>query len=241
MKRKGMSRVLLLVFLAVLLGTSGCARLKELEEINRQQAATIVSLNNEITRLSDELDLMAKTQNELARAKVDLEKKLNSELAAGGLDVRMSDRGVVVTVLDQVLFDSGNAQLKSSAEQTLAKVADVLAEQAPENRVFVEGHTDNDPIRASGWRSNWELSTARATEVIHYFTEQAALEPGRFVASGYGEYNPVEDNSSSAGKSRNRRVEIIISPSKVTDAIAPTGMPTPSPSLAGEAGGEFIK
>lgn len=222
----------MLGLLVLALSTSGCARLKELEKINRQQAATIVSLNNEITRLSDELDAMARQQNELARAKKELEERLANELASGDLGVSMSDRGLVVTMLDRILFDSGKAELKSTAEGTLQKVADVLGEQA-ENVIYVEGHTDSDPIRQSGWRSNWELSTARATEVIHYFTEQAGLNPEKFVASGYGEFHPVAENASSEGKTLNRRVEVIISPSKLTSQVASTAANTAADWAAG--------
>lgn len=229
-------RIVLLGLMVVALSTTGCARLKELERINRQQAATIVSLNNEITRLSDELDMLSQSQSDLARAKAELEEQLQSELASGNLGLRMSDRGLVVTVLDKVLFDSGKADLKSSASGTLGKVADVLKSQAENNRIFVEGHTDNDPIRVSGWRSNWELSTARATEVIHYFIDQTGLDPENFVASGYGEFQPVAENSSVGGKQQNRRVEIIISPNK---AMSPEQFGPESAVAAPEAG--FIK
>ena len=215
-------RVLMFGLLLLALVNSGCARLKELEKINRQQAATIVSLNNEITRLSDELDAMARQQNDLARAKKELEERLANELASGDLGVSMSDRGLVVTMLDRILFDSGKAELKSSAEDTLQKVASVLGDQAGGNVIYVEGHTDSDPIRQSGWKSNWELSTARATEVIHYFTERAGLDPEKFVASGYGEFHPVAENTSTEGKVQNRRVEIIISPSKLATQAAST-------------------
>ncbi len=235
-------RILMLGLLSVALTTSGCARLKELEKINRQQAATIVSLNNEITRLSDELDLMARQQNELARAKKELESRLSGELANGDLGVAMSDRGLVVTVLDRVLFDPGKSELKTSAEGTLQKVADVLGSQAGGNVVYVEGHTDADPIRMSGWKSNWELSTTRATEVIHYFTDQAGLDPHQFVASGYGEFRPVSENDSSEGKSLNRRVEIVISPSKITDGAASQIANPASDAIAtGAADTAFIK
>jgi len=231
----------MLGLLSVALATSGCARLKELEKINRQQAATMVSLNNEITRLSDELDMMARQQNDLARAKKELESRLSSELASGDLGVAMSDRGLVVTVLDRVLFDPGKSELKTSAEDTLQKVADVLGSQAGGNVIYIEGHTDSDPIRMSGWKSNWELSTTRATEVIHYFTEQAGLDPHQFVASGYGEFRPVSENSSSEGKSLNRRVEIVISPSKITDGAALQIANPASDVIAAGADTAFIK
>ena len=133
--------------------------------------------------------------------------------------MEMQERGLVVTVLDRVLFDPGKAEIKDSARTTLDKVADVLKSRVPEHLVYVEGHTDNDPIRYSGWRSNWELSTARATEVIHYFVESQAVNPTRLIASGFGEFHPVAGNDTLEGKVRNRRVEIVITPKKITELV----------------------
>ncbi|MBI4549914.1 MAG: OmpA family protein [Candidatus Omnitrophica bacterium] len=194
---------------------SGCARQKELERINREQAASIVTLNKEIADLNNRLAELSKAKSDLEKTKRDLERKLRAELLGGDVTLSMQDRGLVVTVLDRVLFDSGKATIKESALQTLDKVSEILNRNARGNRIYVEGHTDNEPIRYSGWKSNWELSTARATEVIHYLSESASIDPHQLVASGYGEYHPVEDNSTAEGKERNRRVEIVISPRKI--------------------------
>ena len=212
---KGMARGLALLMVgACAVLAAGCARTKDMEALNRRQAATIVSLNNEIARLNDELDSMARSKEDLAKAKAELENKFKDELAGGDVKLAMTDRGVVLTVLDRVLFDSGKAEVKTSAQDTLHKIVDTLERTARGNRIFVEGHTDADPIRVSGWKSNWELSTARATEVIHYF-EDFGMDPAQLAASGYGEYNPVADNASTDGKEENRRVEIVITPKKL--------------------------
>ena len=126
----------------------------------------------------------------------------------------MEDRGLVVTVLDQILFDPGKTTLKSKAKETLSKVADILKKNVQDNIVYVEGHTDSDPIKHSGFKSNWELSTTRATEVVHFFVDEQKVTPERLVACGYGEYHPVASNKTAAGKVQNRRVEIVISPRK---------------------------
>ena len=84
----------------------------------------------------------------------------------------------------------------------------------PQQAIFIEGHTDTDPIKYSGFKSNWELSTARATEVVHFFVNEMAIDARRLSAVGCGEFQPVASNDTSAGKSKNRRVEIIISPKK---------------------------
>lgn len=217
MKAVSFSRFL---FLAVLVfGFAGCAKDKELERLNREQARVIADLERETRRLQDELNQLKTSQEDLEKAKGELERKLKEELAGGDLSVEMQERGLVVTVLDRVLFDSGRAELKESAKVTLDKVASVLLTNVPDHLVYVEGHTDNDPIQYSGWRSNWELSTARATEVIHYFIESQGLRASSLVAMGYGEYHAVAPNDSPEGKARNRRVEIVISPKKLIELI----------------------
>lgn len=207
------------IIAVMVLGMSmtGCARQKELERINREQAASIVTLNKEIADLNGRLQELSKTKSDLEKTKRDLEKKLRAELLGGDVTLSMQDRGLVVTVLDRVLFDSGKASIKESAMQTLDKVSEIINRNTRDNRIYVEGHTDNEPIRYSGWKSNWELSTARATEVIHYLSESASIDPRRLVASGYGEFHPVDDNGTEEGKERNRRVEIVISPRKAQE------------------------
>ena len=78
--------------------------------------------------------------------------------------------------------------------------------------VGIEGHTDNVPIKYSGWKSNWELSSARAMSVLHYLIDDHGINPPRLSATGYGEYHPVETNDTAEGRQKNRRVEIVILP-----------------------------
>lgn len=120
------------------------------------------------------------------------------------------DRGLVVRMKDSVLFDSGQADLKPAAMAVLARLAETV--KGLPNQIRIEGHTDDRPIRTVRYPSNWELSTARATNVIRYLIEQCGLSPKRLSAAGYGEYRPVADNSSEAGRARNRRVDIVLLP-----------------------------
>ncbi len=187
----------------------------QVPQTSQEQAATIVALNEEIARLNRELDQVFSSRDDLARAKSDLENQLQGQVASGDASVSMEARGLVVTVLDRILFDSGKAELKPESQQTLQTVASILSDRVRENMVYVEGHTDNVPIRFSNWRSNWELSTARSTEVVHMFVEQLAIDPRRIAAVGYGEFHPISDNNTYDGRLKNRRVEIVISPNKV--------------------------
>jgi chemotaxis protein MotB len=87
----------------------------------------------------------------------------------------------------------------------------VILKEAADFHIGIEGHTDNQPIKYSSWKSNWELSTARATSVLHYLESQG-VKPYRMAAIGYGEYRPVDSNETEPGRRKNRRVEIIILP-----------------------------
>ncbi len=204
----------LFTVLTALTVLGGCGKPSPLEDVNRRQAATIESLNREISRLNSELDVILESRRDLLKTKRDMEEKLGDEMASGNLSVSMAERGLVVTVLDRVLFDSGRAELKESSLATLDKLADVLA-RTRDHMIYVEGHTDNVPIRTSNWRSNWELSTARAMEVLHYFADQKDLNPVQLAATGFGEFQPVTTNDSPEGRMKNRRVEIVISPKKI--------------------------
>ncbi len=162
-----------------------------------------------IKELSTKLD-------ELEVAKRMLEERLKNELEGKGVSLELTARGLVITMANDILFDSGKAKLKSKSHSMLKKVADVIKEKLSDRNVGVEGHTDNVAIKYSGWKSNWELSAARATSVLHYLLDECGMEPQRLSAIGYGEYKPIADNSTSKGRSKNRRVEIIILPKDLT-------------------------
>jgi len=205
----------LILMLSVLL--VGCATTETMQQKTREQAATIINLSNEVKRLNTELDKLTESKAELAETKLRLENRLKDEIAKGELKVEMQDRGVVVTMLTEVLFDPGKATIKPDSKKTLEKVAQVInAHQSKNNLIYIEGHTDNVPIKYSGYKSNWELSTTRATEVLHFFVDECKINPARISATGYGKYRPVAPNNIAQGRAKNRRVEVIISPDQVT-------------------------
>lgn len=158
-----------------------------------------------IQDLSDQL-------NELSRAKSLLENRLSQEIKDKQVKLEMADRGLIITVVGDLLFDSGKAKIRKDAYSLLKKVASVLEESVPDLYVGIEGHTDNQPIRFSGWKSNWELSSARSLSVLHHLVNEEGISPDRLSAIGYGEYRPVASNDTTAGKQLNRRVEIVILP-----------------------------
>lgn len=158
-----------------------------------------------ISRLKSEL-------SELERAKKELEDRLSQEIADKEVKVEMLAKGLVITFVEEVLFDSGKAMLREDSLAKLDKVSGVMQTVVPDLSIGIEGHTDNQPIIHSAWKSNWELSSARALSVLHFLADKGGVKPERLAAIGYGEYRPVASNDEKAGRQKNRRVEIVILP-----------------------------
>jgi chemotaxis protein MotB len=123
---------------------------------------------------------------------------------------RLEPRGLVLNIVsDDVLFDSGRADLKPEGQLVLDGIANAL--KSVPNDVTVEGHTDNRPLNGGfPYPTNWELSTGRATAVVRYFVEQRGIDPTKISGTGYGEYHPLVPNDNVINQARNRRVEIVV-------------------------------
>lgn len=121
-----------------------------------------------------------------------------------------SSRGVVMTLSDKLLFPSADANLSASAKPLLDKIGQIIdSVQVP---VDIEGHTDNVPIQTAAYPSNWELSTARAVNVLRFLIEQHAIAAQKLSAVGFASYRPAASNATARGRAKNRRVEIIFKP-----------------------------
>lgn len=133
---------------------------------------------------------------------------INESGLTESIKIREEDTGVVLQLSESILFDTGRADLKPES----TKVLDIISKLIPsiQNDIMVQGHTDNVPINSSTYKSNWELSTQRAVCVVKYFIENKGLDPTRFSATGYGEYKPLVDNTTSENRAINRRVDILI-------------------------------
>ncbi|OGX18168.1 MAG: hypothetical protein A3K83_00080 [Omnitrophica WOR_2 bacterium RBG_13_44_8b] len=158
------------------------------------------------------IEELSKQLDELSEARSLLEERLSQEIQDKQVKLEMMEKGLVITVVGDLLFDSGKAKIRSEAYPTLDKVARVLNENVPQFNVGIEGHTDNQPIKVSGWKTNWELSSARALSVLHYLVKQKGVAPQRLSANGYGEFHPVASNATREERQLNRRVEIVILP-----------------------------
>lgn len=140
------------------------------------------------------------------------EKEIKDSIKAldSDLDIRVAytKEGVVITLENTILFESAVADINPEAFPVLDKIATIIKKTSKPIRV--EGHTDDDPISTEMFPSNWELSTARAVNVVRYFVESGKIPPQRLSAVGYGEAKPIFPNDTSEHKARNRRVEIVL-------------------------------
>ncbi|AFM01838.1 MULTISPECIES: flagellar motor protein MotB [Desulfitobacterium] len=143
-----------------------------------------------------------------------IKQKLDKFASDNGIEAKLvssiEERGLVISIQDTLLFESGAAEITPKAREILDKINNVLA-SAP-NYIKVEGHTDNLPINTGRFPSNWELSVLRATNVVRIMQEIIPAE--QLSATGYGEYRPITSNNTEAGRARNRRVDLVILRSK---------------------------
>jgi chemotaxis protein MotB len=233
MRRTGFFTAALIAFA---LAATGCvpkeeydAKVKEADDLKAQLADAEAKYADRIKQLEDEnADLLAKAdegcdtsvdqelleelkkKEEQAKKRLemvsDLLKKLKSLIEAKKLKVTIRNGKMLLELPEAVLFKSGSAQLSEDGKATLLEVAPVLADI--KGREFqVAGHTDNQPIKKSEFKSNWQLSTERALTVVE-FLQQNGVKPTNLSAAGYSEYQPV----SKSAKAANRRIEIVIVP-----------------------------
>ena len=174
----------------------------------------------EKARLAKRLALVKKQMEELKRRQAQAEarvqqfrnllKKFQEMIKSGKIKVTVRDGRLVVQLSEKILFDSGRARLKKDGKKALSAVTAIL-KQVPNRNFQVAGHTDNIAIRTRRFRSNWELSTARAVNVVK-FMQKEGLDPKRLSAAGYSQYSPVSKNATPEGRAQNRRIEIVLQP-----------------------------
>jgi chemotaxis protein MotB len=158
-----------------------------------------------------------------------LETLLQSELQRHVVVLEAQHEGLVVSLREIGFFESGSAEIRPSSEAAIQRIAAALAAQ--ENNIRIEGHTDNVPIHNARFASNWELSTARATNITRLFVTRSNFPPFRLSAAGYAEFHPAAANSTIEGRATNRRVDIVILPTRPSPADdSPPTSPSPGPS-----------
>jgi len=162
----------------------------------------------------DQKELMEAAEEEQLEASQKLAEKIQAELEEGDIEdvvsLNYTSQFVQLTIQGSILFDSGKVEIKSDAIPVIDKVGQILESYAG-GTVDIEGHTDNVPMSSGGkYSNNDELSSGRALAVFNYLVENTTLDPANLIHTGRGEYDPIADNSTDEGRSRNRRVEIKI-------------------------------
>ncbi len=137
-----------------------------------------------------------------------LESSIGADLRDGEVTTRTTPEGFVISLKELGFFHSGDAELQPGAGAKIERIANVLAERGFSLRI--EGHSDNQPINNAHFRSNWQLSTARATAVLMLLVNDSRLDPSKLSLAGYGEYRPIASNATPEGRRLNRRVDLVV-------------------------------
>jgi chemotaxis protein MotB len=150
----------------------------------------------------------------LSALQEELQQALRNEISMRTVALHRESEGLVISLREFGFFDSGSAALKSSAMPALDRIASILAIRT--FRLRIEGHTDNVPIHTAQMPSNWELSTARSTELVRLLITRYGYGPERLSAAGYAQYHPIASNATAQGRAQNRRVDVVILSEHVT-------------------------
>ncbi len=193
----------------------------KLQESIRLKDIKINDLEQEIEKISlEKIEAVEQKEQELSKLKNtydDLTAELHDKIVQGEIEITQLKDKLTVKMVDKILFDSGSAEVKKEGRKVLSQVAEIL-KRVDDKQIVVEGHTDNVPISArllDTFPSNWELSTARATNVVRYLQDVGGIDPSLLSAVGYGEHRPVASNETSKGKQKNRRIAIVLVPLEI--------------------------
>ena len=189
--------------------------------------------NTELGRVSpppeDSLTAASEEAN-LTTLQTELQQALRQEIATHTVALHRETEGLVISLREFGFFDSGSTALRPSAMPALDRIASILAIRTC--RLRIEGHTDNIPIHTAQVASNWELSTARSTELVRLLIVRYRFSPERLSAAGYAEYHPIASNDTEQGRAQNRRVDIVILSEHIVrrDVVETSSTAKPSPA-----------
>jgi chemotaxis protein MotB len=184
---------------------------RQLEMLDRQLQDALGTRNTlaaQVAAREQELD-------ELVGAQEELQEKLYSQIAEGDIAIRRSRGQLVVDLVDKILFPSGEADLSEPGKAVLRQVGETFI-KVPDKLIQIGGHTDDVPISAKlkeRFSSNWELSAARALNVVRFLEDEVKVPGGRLLAAGFSQYRPVGSNATKDGRRKNRRIEVVLLPS----------------------------
>lgn len=217
------------------------AEAEEKARLQQEQSQLSTSLDEERQRLKNEAAERARLEQEhaakeeeirrLTRTQEELSRSLQDEIAKGNITIQQVRDRLTINMVDRVLFDSGRAEIKPAGKKVLKQVSDVLS-KVTDKQIRIEGHTDNVPISTKlqdRYKTNWELSTARATTVVRFLIDQGGVQAQALSAVGYADTHPIASNDAEEGRASNRRIEIVLYPKDLSTIAGPqaqTAIPT---------------
>jgi len=187
--------------------TSNMSQREQMDAMLKSQRETLA----ERERTINDLKTIIQRQNDMVNGMLKQVTDALTGFSSDELTVEMRDGKVYIAMSDKLLFRSGSADVEKRGKEALAMLAEVLTSQ-PEIDIFIEGHTDNVPIRTARFTDNWDLSVLRSTSVVRILTVEYKVNPTQIIPSGRSQYFPNADNSTTEGRAKNRRTEIILSP-----------------------------
>jgi chemotaxis protein MotB len=187
--------------------------LQEIRQKTADQEKEFLEVSDESRQEDIDLDaakaaIQAKLEQEVEEQADELKEMLDEQISEGLLDVEREKTKIIIRIQEKGSFSSGRATLNPGFFEVISKITGVIAETP--GKIIVAGHTDNVPISTVRFRSNWELSSARAVTVVHAMLSNAALDEGRFLIQGFADSKPLVPNDTKENRALNRRVELII-------------------------------
>lgn len=221
----GLSAALILIFVVAAIRKNGLenARLRQAlaaaQASLEKQTAETIALSNRLVEAEARITNLAEEKEAVTKTQASLEDEMRKALESKEVTISELKGRLTVNILDRILFDSGEADLKPEGQKILSQIAAVLSSHT-NRQIHVIGHTDDVPIRRK-FASNWELSTARATAAVRFLQERAGVDARRLGAVGYGEFHPAAPNTTAEGRAKNRRIEVVILPEEIALPAAP--------------------
>ncbi|MCM3053344.1 MULTISPECIES: flagellar motor protein MotB [Bacillaceae] len=202
------------VFSEIFTGGTGIVDYESIEQKNGEELAD--ETKEKLEKEKEQTQVPVDEQTTLSATQERVNQYILEKGLTGQLKTSLTSEGLLVTINDSVLFDSGSADVREEDIAVAKEISDLLVTDPPHN-VIISGHTDNVPIQNSNFSSNWELSVMRAVNFMKIILENDQLDPRMFSAKGFGEFQPIASNDTEEGKAKNRRVEVLILPNGKTE------------------------
>jgi chemotaxis protein MotB len=186
----------------------------ELDAAHDVLEGRVASLELEKAELATEKAIAEQAMEAMRHTQTELEEQLAEEVKKGNVSITESHGELVVDLIDKIVFDSGESELNDRGKEVLRQVGETL-KKVPDKVILITGHTDNLPMSEKlieQFPTNWELSTARATNVVRFLQDEIKVPGKRLGIAGFGEFRPISNNRTKAGRRRNRRIEVRLLP-----------------------------